>query len=128
MIEEFGHMMAFLSIITIVVMPLVVMFSKLCEKSKFINNLRNDLFYNSMIRMQTEMYIEMSFICFMNVKNFGFTNQSKIIATLVAFLVAVHVLFMPFIAASIVAAYFKKLHTVQFKKSLGNLTEGLDIN
>ena len=62
--------------------------------------------------MQTEMYIGMSFICFMNVNNFGFTNQSKIVATSVAFLIAVLVLFTPFIAASILASHFNRLHTI----------------
>jgi len=108
-----------------ILMPILILFSKMCKKVKIWENILGGFFFNGPLRTITEMYFEMIITILVNTEFVKFRNRSQIIATATAFCFGAFSLLLPFIIMTVIYANRKNIRKRIWKVKFGMLTDEL---
>jgi hypothetical protein len=106
-----------------IVLPVLLLFNKICKKVKIWENILGGFFFNGPIRTFSEMYFEMIITILVNTEFVKFRNRSQIIATLFAFVFGAFSLLFPFILMSVIYANRKSVRKRTWRVKFGELTD-----
>jgi hypothetical protein len=102
-----------------ILLPILILFSKMCKKVKIWENILGGFFFNGPLRTVTEMYFEMVITILVNTEFVKFRNRSQIIATATAFGFGAFSLLLPFILMSVIYANRKNIRKRIWKVKFG---------